>query len=479
MLVRIKGVPAVLFRQQVLESTIIINQSIMKKSILLCLCVLFAGLAKAQLYIDQNAQMHMKGNSLVTLTNSDFLNNGNFFPGLGTVVFNGPGNAVLGGSHSSAIHNIEINKTGGARLIMQQVINVTDTVLFSNGNIDLNGQILDLGMSAKLIGEKESSRITGNNGGYVVVSATLSSPVNANPGNLGALITSSSNLGNVLIRRGHKSQQNSYGMGNSVLRYYDIIPTNNNNLDATLQFRYFDSELNGLNESSLEFWSSTDYLHWKNEYYSLGNINLNYWEKQGIGYFPIRWTLSNANNPLPVTFSFFNLQCTGDAVLLRWQTAQEQNSDHFRIERSTNTVDWVEAGRITAAGNTNTGRSYSFTDKQPAVNSYYRIVQVDRDGKTIATNIVRSTCSLEESIKAWPNPFRDRIHVDLSLVKATPVSLILHDNNGRLMKSQHQRLPAGNSHVTIETVELSKGSYWLTIYTGNGEKAGTFQLIRQ
>jgi hypothetical protein len=46
--------------------------------------------------------------------------------------------------------------------------------------------------------------------------------------------------------------------GQSALRYFDIAPANNTDLDATLVFRYLESELNGLDENSLGLYSSED-----------------------------------------------------------------------------------------------------------------------------------------------------------------------------------------------------------------------------
>lgn len=451
----------------------------MKQIIAYALCLSLMQEATAQLYISPGAQFFARGRTQLTLHNTDFINDGNFFPGSGTMLFTGSNNNQFGGLNSTAIHTIEIQKSTGARLTMQQIINVTDTVLLTTGNIELNGQVLDLGSTARLVGEKETSRVTGSNGGYIVVAATLNNPVNANPGNLGAVITSNKDLGNVLVRRGHRSQQNNYGLGNSILRYYDILPANNTELGATLQIHYFDGELNGLNENSLEFWSSNDYLHWKNEYYSLGNINLNYFEKQGVDHFPIRWTLSNANNPLEVIFRSFSLQCTGDGVMLNWQTAQEQSSDHFRIERSPNSTDWEVIGRMVAAGNSSNIKSYSFTDKGSLGNSYYRVVEVDKDGSTTFTNLLRSACHQAGSVRVWPNPFTDKIYTSLYQEKSVTVVLLLRDDAGRLLKKQIQQIPGGNSLLQMQTADLPKGVYWLEVYRNDEKYKETFQLIRQ
>jgi hypothetical protein len=43
---------------------------------------------------------------------------------------------------------------------------------------------------------------------------------------------------------------------------YNILPTNNTNLNATVRFKYFNGELNGLNENSLVFFKSNDGINW-------------------------------------------------------------------------------------------------------------------------------------------------------------------------------------------------------------------------
>ena len=47
-----------------------------------------------------------------------------------------------------------------------------------------------------------------------------------------------------------------------------------------------------------------------------------------------RWTVSNRDNPLPVTLSRFVAERQGPDVWLRWATASERNSARFEVERS-------------------------------------------------------------------------------------------------------------------------------------------------
>src|SRR5581483_2431126 len=118
---------------------------------------------------------------------------------------------------------MELNKTG-ASLLLQNHLTINHQLLFTSGLLNLNNYHITLGAAAALSGESETSRITGTTGGYVQITSNLNAPSAINPGNLGAIITSAQNLGSTVIRRGHISQVNGGGMGNSVFRYYDITP---------------------------------------------------------------------------------------------------------------------------------------------------------------------------------------------------------------------------------------------------------------
>jgi hypothetical protein len=156
-----------------------------------------------------------------------------------------------------------------------------------------------LGTSGSINGETETSRIFTLGNGYVEVVNVLNAPASANPGNLGAIISSTKNLGSVTIRRGHLAPTNVSGTTPGIRRYYDILPAIDNGLKATLRFQYFDIELNGLNEGTLGLWKQGTRT-WSNEGYTTRSAVNNYVEKIGIGTLS-RWTLSGALNPAPVT----------------------------------------------------------------------------------------------------------------------------------------------------------------------------------
>jgi len=174
--------------------------------------------------------------------------------------------------------------------MLQQNVNVVEQVNFTSGLIDLTTAVLNLGTNGTVNGETETSRIFTFGNGYVQIINILNAPVAANPGNLGAIITSIKNLGSVTIRRGHLAQPNVSGSTPGILRYYDILPAIDNGLKATLRFQYFDAELNGLSETTLELWNQSK-KSWTNMGYTSRDAVNNYVEKTGISTLS-RWTLS-------------------------------------------------------------------------------------------------------------------------------------------------------------------------------------------
>jgi len=450
----------------------------MKAAISLLGLLLFMQTSYGQLYISPGATVQLSGNCQLTLLNTDLINEGILAAGTSTVSFYGNNISSISGSGPVVFNNMEINKTNAAYVLMQSPFSIANSLLFSSGNLELNGNNVDLGSSGILVGEQENSRITGSNGGQVLFSTTLNNPSSANPGNLGAVITSNQNLGTVLIRRGHKSQVNNYGNGNSIQRYFDIVPANNAALNATLRFNYFDAELNGIPENGLVFWNSTDNLHWANQGFTSRNTTANYVIKNNIASFS-RWTLSSINNPLPVTFTLFNLKCEGDRILLNWKTAQEQNSSYFRIERSTDGTLWTVIGNLPAAGNSSTEKNYSFNDNNPVQNSYYRVAQVDVDGKLAYTNVLRSPCSVKDIFTVGPNPFTDRIFISLSAEKQLNVEMKLFDSKGALVKKQDAMILNGINQLTLKTDFLPAGAYTLVVEWGSGQLKKAIHVIKQ
>ncbi|MDF2187915.1 T9SS type A sorting domain-containing protein [Paraflavitalea sp. CAU 1676] len=438
--------------------------------VLLAISLLCAG----QLYIGPGAQLQVTGNASLTLKDMDLVNNGQFLAGNGTFYFSGAGNFSVRGTQPVQFYSIQINKDPGARVLLQRPIGISSQVLFSQGLVDLNGYDLDLGSTGQLVGESENSRLIGAAGGEVLFTTTLNAPANSNPGNLGALISSSRNLGSVLVKRGHKAQNLT---GSSLLRYYHITPTNNSNLGATLRFSYFDGELNNLPENDLVLWRSVDGLSWLDQRRTGFNVAQNYVEKTGIDAFSI-WTLAVASVSLPVVFTGFHVQCDDGRALLHWKTAQESNSSHFIIERNSG-AGWMGLGQLVAAGNSSVEKSYAFADLNPVEKAQYRIAQYDLDGRVTYTSAVIFNCALAEVCQVGPNPFLQTFTLRIQSSRNDQAYIKVMDARGVVVVKRSVNLLRGVNQFDVDLHQAASGAYLLTIEWVNDRQLKTIRLVKQ
>jgi Secretion system C-terminal sorting domain len=452
-----------------------------KQSLTGLAAIIFSPLfARAQFTIQNGVVLQTNGNAVITLQDIDLVNNGiiNQQPGEGKFVFTGTADNTVSGSSIPLFDVFETAKTGTAKTLLLQNINIGSSINFTSGLIDLNNYNIILQPAALLTGENENSRITGNSGGYIEITSTLNAPSAINPGNLGATITSTQNPGSTIIRRGHQSQTNGSGNGKSILRYYDILPTSNSSLDATLRFQYFDSELNGLTESSLVFYNSPDDIHWVNQGFTTIDISSNYVEKTHIPSFA-KWTLSEVNNALPVHFSLLDVRCNGNTVLINWKTAQEQNSQYYDIERSPDGIGWEVIGKLPAAGNSTTEKNYLFADNNPVQNSYYRVAQYDVDGKRQYSGILKSSCAMAGLLSLWPNPAKNSVYINMGVAAGTVTVIKVYDCKGALLKMQKADLQPGNNQLRVDISNLPGGVYQFAIEWNNGQNKKTMQLVKK
>jgi hypothetical protein len=265
------------------------NLKIMNRTIFIFISFLLSWQLQAQFYIGPGAAVAVNGSgvTVITLENLDFVNEGDFESGVSDIYFvsNDGSDLSIDGSSSTDFDYLYVH-TGGQQLVLKQDIE-TNRVLFQNGQFDLNGN--NVFLKNLIVDENESSHFIGPNGGAIIHQTTLNAPAGANPGHLGASITSSANLGAVTISRTHQPAMDAGG--ESINRRYTITPANNSGLNATLRFAYFDSELNGLPESELELWEDNG-SGWALEGTTARDASANWLELSGINAFS-EWTAAD------------------------------------------------------------------------------------------------------------------------------------------------------------------------------------------
>lgn len=110
---------------------------------------------------------------------------------------------------------------------------------------------------------------------------------------------------------------------------------------------------------------------------------------------------------LPVVFSYVKTVNTDKGIEVQWQTLTEKDNARFEIEHSVDGINFEKIGTVNSIKNFSSIADYSFLHRYPAPGvNYYRIKQVDIDGKYTYTNVVKGYFNMNpvKGMIIFPNP---------------------------------------------------------------------------
>lgn len=182
---------------------------------------------------------------------------------------------------------------------------------------------------------------------------------------------------------------------------------------------------------------------------------------------------SVAQSSLPVSLLSFSGRQVSGKVMLNWVAAQERNAYFFSIEKSNDGSHFESIGRLPAR-NSSGENSYSFIDTSSFSGAvvYYRLRQVDLDGKFVYSHIIsiRGVNTTKGLVTVFPNPVSDIIQLQLNLPLRQQLEWTITDNVGRTVQHGNITAPAGVLTMPIVSHGLSRGVYYLVLKGGNFEQ---------
>lgn len=183
----------------------------------------------------------------------------------------------------------------------------------------------------------------------------------------------------------------------------------------------------------------------------------------GDGEYFATFASSNSNVVLPIELVSFTANCNGRSALIEWTTATEKNNDYFVLERSYDAVNFKEIARIAGAGNSIEPISYAYTDfGVRSGDNYYRLVQVDYDGTSTASEIIVANClgtDGEPEVLAYPNPFGDDLTLRFENFGNMQATVEVYDMLGRMVLTQKINCSQNDYEVVLRLAGLSDGTY--------------------
>ena len=176
---------------------------------------------------------------------------------------------------------------------------------------------------------------------------------------------------------------------------------------------------------------------------------------------------------IPVELVAFKAQKENSSTKLSWQTASESNNSHYNIERSANGKTFDKIGEVTGNGTTQLARNYTFMDEKPSNSiNYYRLRQVDFDGKETVSKAVSVDFSGKSTARIYPSIATDKINVELN-ADGNAVDLIVLNLLGQVVKAQN--LAHTEGVISLNIGDLPKGFYMIRLNSKSDETTQKFE----
>ncbi len=157
---------------------------------------------------------------------------------------------------------------------------------------------------------------------------------------------------------------------------------------------------------------------------------------------------------LPVRLVSFLARNQNGLNILTWQTSSETNNSGFDIEKSADAKTFEKIGFVDGSGDSRENRIYHFTDLAPFTTTYYRLKQMDYDGKFEYSRII-SVKNDYAGISIYPNPAGNQFFVkDLEKTEKA----VIRNNTGQVVLEQN--IFPGQS---VNSNNLINGMYTTTV----------------
>lgn len=216
--------------------------------------------------------------------------------------------------------------------------------------------------------------------------------------------------------------------------------------------------------------ANNTYRWYKNEVLQATNVGVRYFQVSEQAVYRVEVTNSMVPGltlvsedftlpAMPVTLISFTGKSEEGQGKFVWKTTSETNNKGFEIERSADARTFEKIGFVDGNGDSKEVNTYHFVDLKPLPNGYYRLKQLDHDGKFEYSKIIMLKSS-RAAISIYPNPASDQVIV--SGLDGVQDLLVVNGAGRTVLKTQ---VSAGKP-ISIQS--LKPGLYTIKIGTEAG-----------
>jgi len=161
------------------------------------------------------------------------------------------------------------------------------------------------------------------------------------------------------------------------------------------------------------------------------------------------------SSPVPALLLDFNGHKSGQNIQLNWKTTNEQMLLMYQLEHSIDGRHFIQVSEMQPIGNPGGTNTYTYTHGKPVLGTnYYRLKIVDTDGAFTLSNVVRVVLNAsKKSIKIYPNPASDVIHVEFPDSGTGDLRVTIRQLNGALILDQKKNFAGQILYLHIGNIE--------------------------
>lgn len=163
--------------------------------------------------------------------------------------------------------------------------------------------------------------------------------------------------------------------------------------------------------------------------------------------------------------SFSATRKDASSNLLKWSTGNEQHNKGFEVQRAADGVNFSSIGFVASkanGGNSNTTLDYSYVDTRAGSGAaYYRLNQIDMDGRSSLSKIV-SVKGGELSFSlapVYPNPVKSSLNLLLTSQANNNVLIEITNIEGKIVHKSDRNLNSGENRININLSAIPAGVY--------------------
>ena len=198
------------------------------------------------------------------------------------------------------------------------------------------------------------------------------------------------------------------------------------------------------------------------------------------------YSISAAGSALPISLIDFKGENINGSNVLSWSTATEMNNKGFEVQYSFDGKVFKNLGFVDSkqnSGNSTSILNYQFTDsKNTAGNVYYRLVQIDKDGKTNFSKVILVKGGKINSLSmaaVYPNPAKNKLSLIISSPENNNIDIIITDLAGKLVRRQALSVVNGGNNFDMDVSALSAGTYLIKAKCNNGCQTMVTKFVKE